>query len=68
MIHNICPLPVASIVDDIEMYDASKAQGPWDLYGKADFYFIDAGEPLDDPREALPHTGPNWYWKKTQKR
>ena len=59
LIHNICPLPVASIVDDIEMYDASKAQGPLDLYGKADFYFIDAGEPLDDPIEALPYTGPN---------
>ena len=60
LIHNIFPLPVASIVDDIEMYDASKAQGPWNLYGKADFYFIDAG---DDPREALPYTGPSWYWK-----
>ena len=29
---------------------------------KADFYYIDAGEPQEDPLEALPYMGPNWYW------
>ena len=61
--HTLYPLPVASIVDDIELYDDSKVQGPRDLCGNADFYFIDAGEPLDNPLEALPYTGPNWYWR-----
>ena len=30
-------------------------------------YYIDAGEPLDDPLEALPYLGPNWYcWENAQ--
>ena len=27
----------------------------------ADFYWIDAGEPLDDPLASLLYDGPNWY-------
>ena len=49
------PLPVASIVDKFEEWDSDKPDY------KADFYYIDAGEPLDDVLEALPYMGPNWY-------
>jgi hypothetical protein len=42
---------VASIVDTAKEWDP----------GKPDFYYIDAGEPLDHPLEALPYLGPNWY-------
>ena len=28
---------------------------------RADFYFIDAGEPLDGPLGSLLYSGPNWY-------
>ena len=62
LIHNIRPLPVASIVDEIKPYDPRLAHDPYDLSVEADFYYIDAGEPLDDPLEALPYMGPNWYW------
>ena len=41
LIHNSFPLPIASIID---------------LHDCADLYYIDAGEPLDDPFEALPGT------------
>jgi len=27
------------------------------------FWYIDAGEPLDKPLEALPYMGPRWYWR-----
>ena len=60
LIHNTRPLPVASILGEIVLYDVAKAQDPYDLYGNPDFYYIDAGEPLDDPREALPYTRLNW--------
>jgi hypothetical protein len=46
---------VASIVDTIKEWDPDKPDY------KADSYYIDAGEPLDDPLEALPYLGPNWY-------
>ena len=46
LIHNSFPLPIASIID---------------LHDCADLYYIDAGEPLDDPFEALPGTE-KWYW------
>ena len=62
LIHNSWPLPVASIIDEPKEYDYTLAKDPYDLHGCADFYYIDAGEPLDDPFEALPYTGPNWYW------
>ena len=40
---------------------------PWSTFRKneshSDFWFVDAGEPLDDPLQALPYMGPNWYWR-----
>ena len=49
------PLPVASIVDRVKQWDDKNRDY------KADFYYIDAGDPLDDPLEALPYLGPNFY-------
>ena len=44
------PFPVATVADTIEAYDPGAP--------RADFYFIDAGEPLDDPlASALDLTG-----------
>ena len=63
LVHNTCPLPVASIIDEPVPYNHELAKGPYDLHDCADFYYIDAGAPLDDPCEALPYTGPNWYWQ-----
>ena len=62
LIHNRFPLPVASIIDEPKEYDYILAEYASHLHDCADFYYIDAGEPLDDPFEALPYTGPNWYW------
>lgn len=62
LIHNEWSLPVASIIDEPVRYDPSGAKDPYHLYDCADFYYIDAGEPLDDPCDALPYAGPNWYW------
>ena len=62
LIHNSWPLPVASIIDEPKEYDYTLAEDATHLHDCADFYYIDAGEPLDDPFEALPYTGPNWYW------
>ena len=63
LIHNTFPLPVASIIDEPMPYNPELAKNPYNLHDDADFYYIDAGEPLDDPCEALPYTGPNWYWR-----
>ena len=62
LLHNQCPLPVASITDEIKPYDPRLAHDPYDLSVEADFFYIDAEEPLDNPLEALPHMGPKWYW------
>ena len=56
------PLPVATIVDEPVQYDPSGAKDPFHLHDCADFYYIDAGQPHDDPCEALPYAGPKWYW------
>ena len=61
LIHNSFPLHVASTIDEPKGYDSTLAQHATDLHDCADFYYIDAGEPLDDPCEVLPYTGPNWY-------
>ena len=53
--YNCDPLPIACVVDHI-VPGSHTCEDP-------DFYFIDAGEALDDPIEALPYLGPNWYWK-----
>ena len=62
LVHNSVPMPVASIIDEPVPYDPKLAQGPYNLHDCADFYYIDAGVPLDDPCEALPYAGPSWYW------
>ena len=62
LVHNTFPLPVATIIDEPAPYDPKLAQGPYDVHGYANVYYIDAGAPLDDPCEALPYAGPNWYW------
>ena len=62
LVHNTWPLPVASIVDEPVQYDPADA-AYLNLQGCADFHYIDAGEPLGDPCDALPYTGPNWYWQ-----
>ena len=49
-------LPIANIVDTFEPYDAEQ-----DEVARADFYYIDAGAPLDDPIASLLYHGPNWY-------
>ena len=59
LLKNQMPLPVASIVDTIKQCDSDNWHS--DDIKKADFIYIDAGEPLDDPLEALPYLGPNWY-------
>ena len=43
-------------------YNCELATNAYDLHDCADFYYIDAGEPHDDPCEALPYAGPTWYW------
>ena len=50
-------LPVASIVDAIREWDPDKQDN------EADFYYIDArcGRAADDPLDAVPYLGPNWY-------
>ena len=46
LIRNNCPLPVASITDEIVQYDPELgAHEPYDFSVTADFYYIDAGEP-----------------------
>ena len=56
------PLPVARITDEIKPYGPDLAQNPLDFAVHADFYYIDAGEPLNHPLEALQYMEPNWYW------
>ena len=63
LLKNIFPLPVASVVDEIQEYDPSISDNEFELSIEADFYFIDAGEPLDNVLDALPYMGPNWYWR-----
>ena len=63
LIHNLRPLPVASITDEIKPYDPKSAPNHKNFADDADFYYTDAGEPPDDPLEALPYMGPNWYWR-----
>ena len=50
------PLPIANVVDTFQPYDEEHDEAT-----RADFYFIDAGEPLDDPLASLLYSGPNWY-------
>ena len=50
---NTVPLPVFHIVDNFQPHEPGKA---------ADFYYIDAGLPLEDPVLSLPYFGPGWYW------
>ena len=58
LLKNSCPLPVASVVDELQQYGPSISDDEFQLSTTADFYFIDAGEPLDNPLDALPHMGP----------
>ena len=44
------------MVDTFQPYDAEQVE-----VTRANFYFIDAGEPLDDPITSLLYHGPNWY-------
>ena len=46
------PLPIANVTDTFAMYNPNEM---------ADFYWIDAGAPLDDPLASLLYVGPNWY-------
>ena len=57
LIKNERPFPVATVLDVIEKPDM-RSLGH---YG-ADFYYVDAGPPIDDLLESLPYTGPAWYW------
>ena len=68
-------LPIFDILDEIKDFDqihaevdpngvTKNANELWEeLYFEADFWYIDAGEPLDNPLAALPYMGPNWYWR-----
>ena len=62
LVHNTFPLPVASIIDEPVPYDPSDATYTRDRHDCADVYYMGTGAPLDDPCEALPYAGPNWYW------
>ena len=62
LLHNMRPLPVASITDEIKPYPVDATQDPHEFCVEADYYYIDAGEPLDGPLEGLPYMGPRWYW------
>ena len=46
------PLPIANVADTFALYDPNEI---------ADFYWIDAGAPLDDPLASLLSVGRNWY-------
>ena len=48
LVKGYVPLPIANVMDDIQPYDQEQ-----DEITRADFYFIDAGEPLDGPLESL---------------
>ena len=50
---NTKPLPMFHVIDNFEAFQPGKT---------ADFYYIDAGPPLEDPVKALPYLGPGWYW------
>ena len=49
------PLPIASVIDRIVPFD--------EMTQEPDFVYVDAGDPLDNPVDALPYLGPNWYWR-----
>jgi len=50
-------LPVANILDVLVPFNVDDTCSALD----GDFFYINAGEPLDDPLEALPYLGPGWY-------
>ena len=62
LLHNATPLPVASTTDEIEPYPVDPTQDPYEFCVQAHYYYVDVGEPLDNPLEALPYMGPRWYW------
>ena len=65
LLHNTIPLPVASITDEITPYPADATQNPREFCVLAHYYYIDAGEPLDNPLEALPYMVPDGIGSKT---
>jgi hypothetical protein len=61
-------LPIFDVLDDIIENDVppeyqDKQEDLWFiLKPESHFWFIDAGEPFDNPLAALPYLGPKWYW------
>ena len=53
LLENTAPLPVFTLVDTIQSGHRNDA----------DFYYIDAGDPVDEIREGAFYMGPHWYWK-----
>jgi hypothetical protein len=52
-VENISSLPVFTLIDTIQP----------GYRNDADFYYIDAGDPVDKIREGAFYMGPKWYWK-----
>ena len=64
LIKTVKNLPISRLLDEIVpiLWNDENDDAVLEYIRNNHFLFVNAGEPLGNPLEALPYMGPNWYW------